>query len=621
MSRAAALYWNRCEDDAWPELSAVELDSAHFDELEGVFLVWHGGASPQAVKVGQGPIRERLASLRGDPDVQAYAAKILYVSWARVERPLRDGVERFLVEAVKPRVPGAQPAAAAIEVNLPGKPPPAGLPPAPAESTRPRQRWSDMAAHADSPSAEQRPPPPPAEPPQPPPTPPPPTPPPSAAPAAPTPAPRKLTRLQAELNALLAERAKTPKAGFFGGGQAKPKDEDGFVGKVMQLVLNEAFALGASDIHLEPQQEHLRVRLRVDGMLDEFLEVPNALEARLVSYIRVACGLDPEKGVGTGKPEDGRMAVVVGGKEADLRLSTFPTPHGDKAVLRIIPRNVTVPKLEELGLRPETVREIDSIIRRPQGMVIVTGPTGSGKSTTLYTALQTLNEKHRNIVTLEDPIEKKIPGISQGVLQPKAGFTFSEGLRAILRQDPNIIMVGEIRDTETAEIALSAALTGHMLFTTLHTNSALGAVNRLLDMGLEPFLIASALTAVFAQRLARRVCPQCRASREASPPELAKLEELAKRGGFAAPPAKTVWEGKGCPECRETGYSGRLLLFETVRVSPALRQLILRKASVDEMRATAIKEGAQTLLMDGLAKAGDGLTTLDELTRVVGSED
>ncbi len=642
MARAAALYWNRCDDEAWAELNAVDLDHPHFQDLEGVYLIWHGGPAPQPVRVGQGSIRERLAYHRADPSVQAFAGQTLFVSWARAEKLLRDGIERYLVEALKPKVASPPPEAAIIEVNLPGQPPPQALPPAPAEATKPRQKWLDIVTRTDKAGLTagdvvepgkipepltatfdiaKAPPAKPAGPeveivpnypnaPQ-------------APQAAAAPKPKRVTRLQAEFDKLIAERDQKPKAGFFGGSSPKPKQDETFVPQVMQLILNEAVAIGASDIHLEPQKDHLRVRLRVDGILDEFLEVPHALDIRLVSYIRVACGLDPEKGVGMAKPEDGRMATVVGGKEADLRLSTFPTPHGDKAVLRVIPRTVTVPKLEELGLRPEGVRTLDELIRRPQGMIIVTGPTGSGKSTTLYTILQTLNEKSRNIVTLEDPIEKKIPGISQGLLAQKIGFTFSEGLRAILRQDPNIIMVGEIRDTETAEIALSAALTGHMLFTTLHTNSALGAVTRLLDMGLEPFLIASALTALCAQRLARKVCATCREPYEPPRSELAQLDELSKRSGAPIPPGARakLWRGRGCADCRETGYAGRLLLFETVRLSPGLRQLILRKASVDEMREAALKEGAELLLTDGLKKAADGLTTLEELARVVGAED
>jgi type II secretory ATPase GspE/PulE/Tfp pilus assembly ATPase PilB-like protein len=256
-------------------------------------------------------------------------------------------------------------------------------------------------------------------------------------------------------------------------------------------------------------------------------------------------------------------------------------------------------------------------------MLVVTGPTGSGKSTTLYTTLMTLNETTRNIVTLEDPVEKKLPGISQGMIQPKVGFTFSSGLRAILRQDPNVIMVGEIRDVETAEIAMSAALTGHMLLTTLHTNSALGAVTRLLDMGLEPFLISSALTAVFAQRLARRLCEGCREAGEITAAERADVEELARRGGVKLGDltGAKVYRPKGCSSCRDSGYRGRLLIFESVKLTPKLRELILAKGTLDEMKRVAVSEGAEMLLADGLKKAAMGLTSITEIARVVGADD
>jgi type II secretory ATPase GspE/PulE/Tfp pilus assembly ATPase PilB-like protein len=274
-------------------------------------------------------------------------------------------------------------------------------------------------------------------------------------------------------------------------------------------------------------------------------------------------------------------------------------------------------------LAPHIIEKLKRIIRLPQGMVIVTGPAGSGKSTTLYTILQELNEPTRNIVTLEDPIEKKIPGIAQGALQPKVGFTFAEGLRAILRQDPNVIMLGEVRDAETAENAMSAALTGHMLLTTLHTTSALGVVSRLLDMGLEPFLVSSAITAVFAQRLVRKACQTCRVQRPPTPAETAQAEDMSRRAGFQFAPEllpQSV-EIKGCPECRMSGYAGRVLVFELVELSTSLRQEILTKASIDDMRRIALQEGADFLLVDGFRKVNEGLTDMTELTRVLGFGD
>ncbi len=607
MAQTLNLSWNRCTGDRWGDLFAVDLSSRHFDGLIGVYLAWSGGQAPTPLAAGQGPIREMLAALREEPALAPFRGAGVFVTWARAEPVLCDGIERFLVETLQPKVRRTPPAAPIVEVNLPGREPLAAAVPAVRETSQPDQIWDDMAAARPSPqqaaaAAVQAPPAPaPIE----------------AAPVAV--APRKITRLQAAVNAILEKRSKAakPAGGFFGG--SKPKDEkESLVGEVMQAILEEAVGTGASDIHIEPQESATRVRLRVDGVLDEALVLTNGLELRLVSYIRVLCNLDPEKGVGTGKPEDGRMAVNVAGKEADLRLSTFPTGHGDKAVLRVIPRGQEVPTLTELGLRPETIASIEEMIHRPQGMIVVTGPTGSGKSTTLYTLLQRLNDRSRNIVTLEDPIEKKIPGVSQGVLAPKAGFTFSEGLRAILRQDPNVIMVGEIRDVETAEIAMSAALTGHMLLTTLHTNSAVGAVSRLLDMGLEPFLISSALTAVFAQRLARRLCPDCREPGPVQPAEREQILELGRRAGLQIEGiGDQTYRGRGCSSCRDTGYRGRLVLFETVRITPALRELILAKASIDQLRTQALKDGSELLVADGLLKAAAGLTTLAELARVV----
>lgn len=440
-----------------------------------------------------------------------------------------------------------------------------------------------------------------------------------------TPNGNQVSGLQTQFNGLLAKFSQpAAKAGFFGGQQAvKTPQIETLVIDTLKLILEEAVRMQASDVHVEPLENVLRVRFRLDGLLTEVLKIPRALDMRVVSLLRVNCGLDPEQGAATGKPQDGRMAVTVDGQEADLRLSTFPTSYGDKAVLRVIPRHKTIPKLEELGLRPGVLELLREIISRPQGMVIVSGPAGTGKSTTLYTMLQALNSPARNIVTLEDPIELKIEGITQGAVQSRIGLTFSEGLRSILRQDPNVIMVGEIRDRETAEIAMSAALTGHLLFTTLHTNSALGAVARLLDMGLEPFLISSALSAVFAQRLARRLCMQCREPVSGASPTLALAEKMALRSGVAVSANffKSLYRSKGCPACRQTGYLGRMLLFEAVVLSSALRQQILRKAALDDMRKTAAAEGTETLLLDGFHKVAAGLTSIEELIRVAGVND
>jgi type II secretory ATPase GspE/PulE/Tfp pilus assembly ATPase PilB-like protein len=605
------LAWNRCKGDMWGDLQSVNLTDPHFEGLHGVFASWHGGSSPTPVIVGHGNIRDELERLRTDPALNPFRPMGIFITWARAERVLCEGIDRFLTETLQPKVARPAPSAPRVEVNLPGRPELPGIAPSTPERSQPDQNWDDMAAKKVTPQQAAA----------------------SATPTLPeikilkaggipTPKPRRVSRLQSAFNAIIEKRNKPRTGGFFGG--EKPKDEkETLVAEVTTAILEEAVESGASDIHIEPMESVTRVRLRVDGMLDEALAIPNALNLRLVSYIRVACALDPEKGIGTAKPEDGRMNVTVVGKEADLRLSTFPTVHGEKAVLRVIPRDRDLPTLLQLGLREETIAAVVELAKRPQGMLIVTGPTGSGKSTTLYTILTSVNDPTRNIVTLEDPIEKKLPGISQGMIQPKVGFTFSSGLRAILRQDPNVIMLGEIRDVETAEIALSAALTGHMLLTTLHTNSAIGAITRLLDMGLEPFLISSALTAVFAQRLARRLCETCREAAPITDTERAEIEELGRRAGIAVGQLAgvDVYRPKGCSACRDSGYRGRMLIFETVVMTTKLREMILAKAPIDDLRRTAMAEGSELLLTDGLKKALAGLTSLAEIVRVVGAAD
>ena len=609
---SASLYWNRCRGDAWGELFAVDLDDPHFEGLEGVYMVWVGGAQPAAICVGSGGIREKLKERRGDPAIAALKGKSLLVSWAKLDPVTRPGVERWLIESLRPKIAQAAPPAPPVSVNLPG----AATTAKPDAGPPPRQIFENMlqedglvTARPDKPEPAPETPPPPAAP----------------APAKPAEdAPLLKLPLQKPFLELVKRARGAPKAaGFFGGGAKATPEEEKLVVDTVQMILREAARVRASDVHLEPLETHLRVRLRMDGILEEVLQIPSSLNLRVVSQIRVSSGLDPERGIGTSKPEDARMTFSQDGNDWDVRLSTFPTTYGDKAVLRLIPRGAKVPPLEDLGLSPRTIEALRAVATRPQGMFIVTGPTGSGKSTTLYTILQSLNEPTRNIVTLEDPIEKKIPGINQGMIQPKAGFGFAEGLRAILRQDPNVIMVGEIRDLETAEIAVSASLTGHMLFTTLHTNSALGAITRMMDMNLEPFLIASAVTAVSAQRLARRVCSACAQPHDPSAAEVAEIEDRARRAGVRVPEGLTrgLKRGAGCEACRRTGYQGRVLLFEFVAITPTLRQQILKKAHIDELRAAALKDGLEPMLLDGLRKAAEGLTTPDEVFRVVDAAD
>jgi type IV pilus assembly protein PilB len=618
------IYWNRCEGDVWGELYAINLNHPHFDDLHGVYMVWLGGNKPAAICAGSGLIREQLAERRAQPELLALRDKSLLVTWAKVDSVVSKSVERWLLENLRPKVANRIPDSLPVEVNLPGRP---GQP-SPDAGEPPNQLFQDLtgpdpappSVHAADSVVTEAPPP---------------TPPPapvktpaSASPSALTPTsapaaePQRLP-LQGEFVEMVKKARETTKGGMFGGGgKAKPEDEK-LVSDTVQRILREAVKLRASDVHLEPLEGALRVRFRVDGILEEMMQIPNSLNLRIVSHVRVTCGLDPERGIGTSKPEDARMSLSQEGIEVDLRLSTFPTPNGDKAVLRLIPRNSKVPALEEIGLDPKITEALRAVSTRPQGMFIVTGPTGSGKSTTLYTLLQQINSPSRNIVTLEDPIEKKIPGVNQGMIQPKAGFGFAEGLRAILRQDPNVIMVGEIRDLETAEIAVSASLTGHMIFTTLHTNSALGAITRLFDMGLEPFLIASALTAVSAQRLARRVCEACAQPYEPTAAEVAEVEHRVKSAGIRMPDGvlKNLKHGIGCVACRQSGFLGRTLLFEYVAISPTLRALILKKAGLDDLRAAALKDGNDPLITDGLRKAAGGVISISEVFRVVDSTD
>ncbi|MBI5240407.1 MAG: type II/IV secretion system protein [Elusimicrobia bacterium] len=579
------LSWWTAKDGSWCDLFSLDPEHPDFKELEGVFVLWHGGDAPGMVCVGQGEIRERLRFLLHAPAVLKFKEFGLFLTWAPVDRRKRDGVERFLMDRLQPKVKAPAPSAAPITVNLPGSAEP------------------ETAARSAEAAA-----PPPKEPP---------------ARTVKAVAP-KTARLQTNFDELSAKLDKRPARGFFGGKDAmKTTADEAMVGEVMQLVMREALALRASDIHLEPMVDKLRVRLRVDGLLETHLEIPNSLKLSLVSHIRVLCGLDPEKGVSSAKPEDGRMVATIDGQEADLRLSTFPTSYGDKAVLRIMPRQVKLPGLEEMGFLPAHAALVRLLMKQPQGMIIVTGPTGSGKTTTLYALLQLLNDASRNIVTLEDPIEISLPGIIQGAILPKLGFGFADGLRAILRQDPNVIMVGEVRDNETAEIACRAALTGHLLLTTLHTTSAVGAVARLLDMGIEPFLLASALTATFAQRLARRVCDGCRETAAPTTEERTQLEALSLHAGLKASAGSfpTLHRGHGCSECRGSGYRGRVIVFEAFPATAELRPLIMRKASADELRQAAARAGMEPLLADGLRKVQAGITTLEEVLRVAGTGD
>lgn len=388
------------------------------------------------------------------------------------------------------------------------------------------------------------------------------------------------------------------------------------IAKIVNTILEFAIRSRASDIHIEPQETKSRVRYRIDGILHEKLSLPKAIHDSLVSRIKIMSQMKiDEKRI----PQDGRFSYRLGEQEVDLRVSTLPSVHGEKVVMRLLKKTGGLPSLIELGLRGNPYRDLEEAISKPYGIILVTGPTGSGKTTTLYSILTKLNKTSVNIVTLEDPVEYQIPGINQVQINPAAGLTFATGLRAFLRQDPNIILVGEIRDKETTQLAIQAALTGHLVFSTLHTNDASTAIPRLIDLGGEPFLIASVLNASIGQRIVRRVCNQCKISYE--PPEKIQtnikevLGPLLPNQYQQSQPIKLV-KGEGCNQCNNTGYLGRIAIFEVLKVSSTINKMIIQQQSGKEIEAQAKKEGLITMKQDGYLKALDGITTIEEVLRV-----
>jgi type IV pilus assembly protein PilB len=387
--------------------------------------------------------------------------------------------------------------------------------------------------------------------------------------------------------------------------EAERLAEDTPVVKFVTTIITQAVHEGASDIHIEPDVDVLRVRHRVDGILQEVTAAPKGLQGGVLSRVKIMADLDiSERRV----PQDGRIQMKVGERDIDLRVSTLPTIYGEKVVLRILDKRQGVVKLPELGFAPGTFEIVQRLVARTYGLFLVTGPTGSGKTTTLCAALNTINTLARNIVTIEDPVEYQLKVINQVQVNAKAGVTFANGLRSILRQDPDVIMVGEIRDRETATIAIQAALTGHLVFSTLHTNDAPSAVARLIDIGVEPYLIASSLVAVVAQRLVRKICPTCRKP-AAVPAEV--FQGITPEGGALAPA-----KGAGCSGCRNTGYSGRIGLFELLTVTDAVRELIINRAPASLLKNAALQGGFVPLRQAGLSKAAAGMTTLEEVYRV-----
>lgn len=383
--------------------------------------------------------------------------------------------------------------------------------------------------------------------------------------------------------------------------------------RLVHQIFQQAIAKGASDIHIEPQETKVRVRYRIDGMLQRVMELPTYLSRPVVSRIKIMAELDiAERRL----PQDGRILYKLEQHDIDLRISTMPTVYGEKAVIRLLDagkiRNF---RINQLGFSENNLNRFRQCLRATHGMILITGPTGSGKTTTLYAALHELNDEECNISTIEDPVEYRLEGVNQTQVNVKAGMTFAVGLRALLRQDPDIIMVGEIRDQETAEIAVKAAGTGHLVLSTLHTNNALGAVDRLIHMGIKPFQVVPSVLGVVAQRLVRRLCPHCK--------EEYRLEEDSTEALFVgAPLAQTIfYRPRGCDKCNHIGYLGRLAIQEVLLVSRKIRSLLIERAAAEDIKRTAMSEGFLPLKTDGLEKARQGLTSIQEIMRVDYSDD
>jgi len=380
--------------------------------------------------------------------------------------------------------------------------------------------------------------------------------------------------------------------------------------RLVNSLMFEAVKRKASDIHLEPFERELAVRYRIDGILYNILTTPKRLQPSITSRIKIMAGLNiAEKRL----PQDGRIGIKIAGQDVDIRVSCIPTAFGERLVLRLLDKTHLLLSLEELGLDADKLRQVGQLIHMSHGIILVTGPTGSGKTTTLYAALNTINSPDKNIITIEDPIEYQLKGIGQMQVNPKIDLTFANGLRSILRQDPDVIMVGEIRDVETAEIAIHASLTGHLVFSTLHTNDSAGAITRLVDMGIEPFLVSSSVVAIIAQRLVRVVCPDCRVS---YPPPKEELDKLGLKGGTA----KVFYRGKGCPNCMNTGYRGRTGIYEILMLDDEIRNLLLSKTDANTIKNRAVEKGMTTLKKDGAAKVVKGATTTEEVLRVTQDE-
>lgn len=388
-------------------------------------------------------------------------------------------------------------------------------------------------------------------------------------------------------------------------------DREAPVAQIVSTILEYGIKMRASDVHIEPLEDRTRVRYRIDGILHEKLSLHKALHDAIISRIKILCGMKiDEKRI----PQDGRFNFKAEGEEVDLRVSSLPVVYNEKIVMRLLKKSGKVPSLADLGLRGLALKHLETQMLRPHGVILITGPTGSGKTTTLYSILTSLNSGKVNIVTLEDPVEYQMPGVNQVQINAPIGLTFASGLRSFLRQDPNIIMVGEIRDRETTELAIQAALTGHLVFSTLHTNTASGALPRLLDLGAEPFLIASSVNCVQAQRVVRKVCLQCKT--QYTPHEAVVTDIKTVLGKLMPQTTVQLTKGNGCEQCGDTGYSGRIGIFEVLPVTEKISRLVLEHAPNSEIEKLAEEEGMMTMKQDGYIKALEGLTTIEEVLRV-----
>ncbi len=391
-------------------------------------------------------------------------------------------------------------------------------------------------------------------------------------------------------------------------------DDEAPIIRLVNSLLFRAAKEQASDIHIEPMERELMVRFRVDGVLREVIKPPKRYQNSIVSRVKIMAQLNiAEKRL----PQDGRIRIKLAGRDIDIRVSTIPNVYGERIVMRLLDKSATLLDLAEIGMAPGTLKSMDSVIHRAHGIILVTGPTGSGKTTTLYGALSRINTPDLNILTVEDPVEYQLKGISQMAISPKIGLSFASGLRAFLRQDPDVIMVGEIRDKETAEIAIQASLTGHLVFSTVHTNDSAGAVTRLVEMGVEPFLVASSLIGILAQRLVRRVCRDCRQLYTPTDEELSEIglhqgrSELKERYG-----AEQVYRATGCPACNRSGYQGRTGIYEFLGMDDDIRQLVLKNVDSNSIKKVGVSKGMRTLLDDGARKIAAGETTIAEVLSV-----